>query len=179
MAIDDYRDILEDEGYTRIYEFKDTSDVQARCQTVDNYERAADTIFVYIIGHGSYSYFWGCSRTYFRTTGWSTKSSTFKGYMDSWEAERKCILVESCESYGWAWDFDESPYLAMSTSDKTHSSYTYDDHSTPYEGDFSHYFFEHIADGYNAVESFDYACGEIANTQNPQKSNNSNYVWFN
>lgn len=178
-AIDDYRDILEDEGYTTIYEFKDASDVEARCQTVDNYERAADTIFVYIIGHGSYS--WGHSRTYFRSGSSSyTKSNDFEDYMDSWEAERKCILVESCESYGWAWDFDESPYLAMSTSDKTHSSYTYDDHSTPYEGDFSHWFFYAIDIlGYNAVDAFDHACDEITHTQNPQISDESSYVWFN
>jgi hypothetical protein len=175
-AIDDYREILEDEGYTTIYEFKDTSDVEARCQTVDNYETDQDTIFVYIIGHGDYS--WWVSKTWFKPDGSKTKSSTFKGYMDLWESPRKCILVESCESYTWADDFDESPYLAMSTSDKTHSSYTYNDTAVPYEGDFSHWFFEHVADGFNAVASFYYACGLITHTQNPQIRDYSSYVWF-
>ncbi|MBK5115178.1 MAG: hypothetical protein JJE41_16245, partial [Candidatus Heimdallarchaeota archaeon] len=88
------------------------------------------------------------------------------------------ILVESCESGEWADDFAETPYLAMSTSDEEHSSYYYDDDPSTGEGDFSHWFFEHVDDGYNAVESYYYACEQISQEQCPKKQDYSSYVWF-
>ena len=67
----------------------------------------------------------------------------------------------------------------MSTSDKTHDSWTYDEHDVPYEGDFSHWFFYAIENlYYNAVEAFTFACGAITHTQYPQIRDNSAYEWF-
>jgi len=177
-AIDDYIDILETENYDTFYEFKDSSNVATDCQTVDTYEIDQDTIFVYIIGHGSNT--GSHSYTYFKEdSGSQVYSNTFRGYMDDWEANRKCILVESCKSGDWADDFAASPYLAMSTSDETHNSYTYGGYPVPYEGDFSYNFFYAISEGDTAVEAFDYACDEITHTQNPKKQDYSSYVWFN
>ena len=144
---------------------------------IDAYEIDADTIFVYVIGHGNNV--GGHSYTYFADGGSNTGSHTFRGYMDLWEANRKCILVESCEAGDWADDFAASPYLAMATSDESHSAYTYQDHATPWEGDFSHWFFYAIVTlGYNAVDAFDYASGEITHTQNPKMQDYSSYEWF-
>jgi hypothetical protein len=119
---------------------------------------------------------WG----YFKPNmGSAIKSYDFRNYInDRWEAERRCILVESCYSEGWADNFAETPYLAMSTSDKDHSSHCYDG-GCPGEGDFSHHFFYAISVGDNAVDAFDYACDEITYTQNPQKQDYSSYEWFN
>ncbi len=97
--------------------------------------------------------------------------------MDSWEAQRKCILVESCHSGDWADDFAASPYLAMSTSDETHNSYALS--TLPGEGKFSHYFFYAVQNGYNAVNAFNYASGYVTRpVQNPKIRDYSTYVWF-
>ena len=176
--IDDYIDILQLEGYEKFYKFEDSTNVESHCQTVDNFEYEDDTIFVYIIGHGYYTD--SHSFTAFKAENCSqVYSNTFRGYMDDWEAEKKCLLVESCQSGGWADDFASSPYLAMSTSDDYFYSHTYNNHSTPYEGDFSHEFFYAIYIlGDNAEDAFDYACDEIDYIQNPQIEDHSSYVWF-
>ena len=55
----------------------------------------------------------------------------------------------------------------------------YDGQQLPYEGDFSYYFFYTIRFRFdNAVEAFNYACGEITEVQNPKKQDYSDYVWF-
>ncbi len=171
--IDGYIDILEDEGYTKFYEFKDSSNVVSACQTVDSYERDVDTIFVYIFGHGlnsgSHSY------TNFSISGSTVYSNDFQDYMDAWESPRKCLLVESCYSGDWADDFNANPYLAMSTSDENHVSKYY---TTYEEGKFSHWFFVRVDAGYSAANSFTYAAG-ICTTQYPKKKDNSAYTWFN
>lgn len=172
-VINKYITYLQAEGYTKFYNFKDSTNVAADCQTVDAYEDSEDTIFVYIIGHGnndgSHSY------TAFRPSGSYVYSNTFRGYMNLWEAPRKCILVESCHSGDWADDFAASPYLAMSTSDETHVSYAYS--TLPGEGKFSYYFFRHVYDGYNAVDSYYYARNYCTN-QYPKIQDYSSYVWF-
>ncbi len=66
----------------------------------------------------------------------------------------------------------------MASSNETQDAYTYGDQQLPWEGDFSHYFFIRIAAGDTAVEAFNFACCVIANEQNPKKSDNSNYDWF-
>jgi len=111
--------------------------------------------------------------------GSAIKSYDFRNYInDRWEAERRCILVESCYSEGWADNFAETPYLAMSTSDKDHSSYCYGG-GCPGEGKFSHYFFYAIGSlQKNAVQAFNYAFIYTYN-QYPQKQDYSSYVWFN
>lgn len=174
-----YMNILKEEGYTKFFFFGDSSNVASSCQTVDAYELYTDTIFVYIIGHGYYNEMTEYSYTRFRDLGpWISSLAVYNGIED-WEAPRICLLVESCFSGQWTDQFDESPYLAMSTSSTIYDSHTYEGYDTPYEGDFSHWFFEHVEDGYNAVASFYFAEGEIINEQDPQKEDHSTYVWFN
>jgi len=53
----------------------------------------------------------------------------------------------------------------------------------PNEGRMSHYFFNYVVDGHNAVDSFDYAYEMIhyhykKQLQYPKIADNSNYVWF-
>lgn len=173
-VINKYIGYLQYEGYTKFFKFENSYNVQSDCASVDSYETSDDTIFVYIIGHGnndgSHSY------TAFRPSGSYVYSNTFRSYMDAWEASRKCILVESCHSGDWADDFASTPYLAMSTSDETHVSYALG--TLPGEGKFSYYFFRHVYDGYNAVDSFNYAKSYCTN-QYPKIRDYSSYVWFN
>ena len=179
-VIANYKYILGMEGYnTEDFVFEDCENVIGECNAIDDYEIDADTIFVYIIGHGTNG--GGHSYTTFRPLGSNFSSNYFCEYqMDIWEANRKCILVESCYSGDWADDFAKSPYLAMSTADENNIAHCFGDPEPdpPAEGDFSHYFFVRIAAGDTAVEAFNFACGAIANEQNPKKSDNSDYDWF-
>ncbi|MBN1330266.1 MAG: hypothetical protein JXA54_12400 [Candidatus Heimdallarchaeota archaeon] len=172
-VINKYITYLQREGYTKFFNFKDSTNVASACQSVDDYETSEDTIFVYIIGHGnndgSHSY------TCFRPSASVVYSNTFRGYMNNWEAGRKAIFVESCHSGDWADDFRASPYLAMSTSDETHVSYAYS--TLPGEGKMSYYFFQRVYAGYNAVDSYNYA-RQYCTNQYPKIADYSTYVWF-
>jgi len=173
--ISKYIGYLQDEGYTKFFNFRDSTNVAADCQSVDAYEDSDDTVFVYIIGHGNNDGYH--SYTAFRPSGSFVYSNTFRSYMDAWEAPRKCILVESCHSGDWADDFRASPYLAMSTSDETHNSYAYS--TLPGEGKFSYYFFYRIRQGYSAVSAFNFASGYVSSpVQNPKIADYSTYSWF-
>jgi hypothetical protein len=172
--VNKYSAILQDYGYTKFFNFRNSYDVSGDCAEIDSYETSEDTIFVYVFGHGNnngqHSY------TAFRPSGSYTYSNTFRGYMDQWEATKKFILTESCHSGDWADDFGGSGnYLAMSTSDETHVSYALG--SLPGEGKFSYYFFGHVDNGYNAVDSFWYARGYTSN-QYGKIVDNSPYTWF-
>lgn len=176
-VIDDYIDYLEDyEGYTKFFKFKDSSNVASSCQIVDNYEHDKDIVFVYVQGHGYWAYH---SYTYFKADkGSLVRSDIFRGYMNQWEAPKKCILVESCEAGDWADDFAASPYLAIATSNENLPAYTYNHHDWPYEGMFSHYFFIRLGFGDNAVDAFDNTV-PLCPGQYPKIRDYSSYVWFN
>lgn len=188
-TIDKYIDYMDDEGYTKIFEFEDSTNVAGDCQTVDNYEGVYDAVFVYIIGHGLN--WWGHSYTCFSPCFLGIGaicSGTFRDYMDNWESTKKGILVESCYSGDWVDDFKASPYLAISTSDETHTSYGWPEYEGGplKEGIFSYYFFKHIHDGYNAISSYYYAKGyvdpytydNVVHYQYPKISDLSSYNWF-
>ncbi|MHA1168853.1 MAG: Ig-like domain-containing protein, partial [Candidatus Hodarchaeales archaeon] len=173
--IDKYINILLDEGYTKFFDFKDTQDFQADFNEVDAYETAEDTVFMYLFGHGNYN---GVdSYTAFSPGGSIVYSSQFRTMMDTLETNRKGFLIESCLSGGFPEDFQSSPYLAMSTSDTEHSAYAVG--ALPNEGKFSNAFWGHVAAGYNAVDSFYYACGYVTDpVQNPMIADYSSYVFF-
>lgn len=173
-VINKYENILRGEGYTKFFKFRDSTNVQGACQSIDSYEDSNDIIFVYIIGHGQNNGYH--SYTAFRAYSQSVVySNQFRSWMDQWEATRKSLLVESCHSGDWADDFAGSPYLAMSTSDEDHNSFAMG--SLPGEGKFSYYFFRHVDDGYNAVDSFYYARNYCSN-QYPKIRDYSSYEWF-
>lgn len=176
--IDKYIGYLDNEDYDTYYDFEDSSNVAADCATVDAYEIDADTIFVYIIGHGNNIQ--GHSYTYFADGGPKIFSNTCRGYLDLWEANRKAILVESCYAGDWADDFAASPYLAMATSDENHPAKTYMGEDTPYEGKFSHYFFAQVNLGAVATAAFSHAYDLTTSPpQYAKMSDSSSYVWFN
>ena len=181
------RELLEDEGYTKFFDFEDSSNVEADCDTVDDYEVSNDIVFIYVFGHGhscgddyEYSYtIFDATHPYIRTY-----STQFRGYLDRWESNQKFILVESCQSGNWVNDFDDTPYVAISTSDETHYSYP-TDYTIPGEGKFSYYFFKHVNEGYNALNSFVYAEShawimDILHKlyQHPKMCYNTGYAWF-
>jgi hypothetical protein len=166
--------ILQGEGYTKFFYFRDSTNPQADMATVDAYEDVDDTVFIYILGHGnndgSHSY------TAFRPSASIVYSDDFRDWYDDFEAERKCLFVESCHSGDWADDFAASPYLAMSTSDETHYSYvgTYGGIQI---GVMTYYFFQAINNGYTGYNAWNYARGYTSN-QYPKSSDYSSYVWF-
>ncbi len=172
-VIDKYIGILQNEGYTKFFDFKDSYNPESDADSVDAYEDEYDTIFVYVFGHGNnngqHSY------TAFRPSASIVYSNEFRTWMDRWEAPRKGIFTESCHSGDWADDFAASPYIAMSTSDETHLSYAVG--PLPNEGKGSKYFFEHIQDGFNAVDSWNYMQPYIS-SQYPKIQDFSDYVWF-
>ncbi|MCF2138443.1 MAG: Ig-like domain-containing protein [Candidatus Lokiarchaeota archaeon] len=179
--IDEYWGVLQNEGYSIIFNFEDTSDFAADFATVDNYVGSEDTVFFYLFGHGNND---GTdSYTAFAPSSSIVYSSQFRTLMDGIDTVRKAFLIESCHSGGFPEDFQAAPYLAMSTSDQTHNAYAVG--TLPNEGIFSNAFFNHVADGYNAVESFYYARqvvfdGATSDTymQYPLISDYSDYVWF-
>jgi hypothetical protein len=168
-------DILEDEGYTKFFYFRDSSNPQADMQEVDDYEDADDTVFIYILGHGnndgSHSY------TAFSPSSSIVYSDDFRDWYDDFEAERKCLFVESCHSGDWADDFRASPYLAMSTSDEDSYSYvgTFGGIQMGY---YTYYFFQAISNGYNGVDAYNYAKSMDNYNQGGKIYDYSDYVWF-
>lgn len=182
-VIDEYWSVLQGEGYTKMFNFKDTSNFQSDFNTVAAYEGSEDTIFFYLFGHGNNN---GVdSYTAFRPSSSIVYSSSLRTMFDTLDAARIGYLIESCHSGGFPQDFHVSPYLSMSTSDADHNAYAVG--SLPNEGIFSDAFFDAVDAGYTAVQAFDYAeqvvfdgaGGTDTYMQYPQIADYSTYVWFN
>ena len=180
-VIDEYWAVLQAEGYTKIFNFEDTADFEADFATVEAYEDPEDTIFFYLFGHGNNN--GEDSLTVFAPGTSLVYSSELRVMFDTLDAERIGYLIESCHSGGFPLDFQAEPYLAMSTSDETHNSYAIS--SIPGEGLFSDAFFDHVYDGFNAVDSFYFARQVVFDnarndrfSQFPLIEDYSDYVWF-
>ncbi len=179
--IDEYWGILQAEGYTKKFDFGDTADFAADFAIVEAYEDPEDTIFFYLFGHGNNN--GEDSLTAFAPGTSVVYSSELRVMFDTLDAERIGYLVESCHSGGFPLDFQAEPYLAMSTSDETHNSYALS--TLPGEGLFSDAFFDHVWDGFNAVDSFYFARQVVFDnarndrfSQFPLIEDHSDYVWF-
>ncbi len=176
-----YEGILENEGFI-VEIIADCDDVEGKCEDIADYVIFLDTIFVYVMGHGDYS--GGNSITDFdNMETQNITSEEFKGYLDDWEAERVFLFVDSCKSGGWPEDFDETPYLVMSSSDTDNYSYRHD-YGDGMEGRFSHDFFYWVDYGYTAVAAFNAAKVNFDDAEDdwpsyPQKEDYSSYTWFN
>ncbi|MBN1330389.1 MAG: hypothetical protein JXA54_13020 [Candidatus Heimdallarchaeota archaeon] len=155
--------------------------MESAFETVDSYEIDADAIFTYIFTHGKYENgnSWidldSIANNYFENL------SDIRDYMDDWEANRKCLLVDACEAGEFPDDFAASPYLVMSSSNETTSAYTYSLHQLPWEGQFSNWFFYAIFIlEYTGVNAFNYASNNCDDPdQYPKKQDYSSYTWFN
>jgi len=179
--IDEYWSVLQLEGYTTKFDFRDTADFEADFNTVEAYEDPEDTIFFYFFGHGNNN--GEDSLTAFAPGTSLVYSSELRVMFDRLDAERIGYLIESCHSGGFPVDFHAEPYLAMSTSDEDHNSYALA--TFPGEGLFSDAFFDHVMDGFSAVESFDFAEQVVFDNarndrfaQFPMIADYSDYVWF-
>ena len=106
--------------------------------------------------------------------------------MDTWESTKKAILVDSCYSGYWSFDFRASPYLAISSADELHTCYLWDYGSDGIidEGVFSFYFFERVHAGYTDFSCYWYAKGFVdpyqdgTHYQHPIYNDYSSYTWF-
>jgi hypothetical protein len=175
-VIDQYIGILQTRGYTSFFDFKNTENFEVDFNKVEAYEDVDDIVFFYLFAHGnsdetdSYAAFCPKTKPY-------TYSSQFRTMMDRLETPYKGFLIESCHSGGWFEDFQSVPYLAMTTADNVSIAYSYS--GLPGEGKFSHYFWESISSGYNAIEAFSYASTFVTDpAQNPQIANYASYIFF-
>ena len=179
--IDEYWAVLQLEGYTKRFDFKDTTNFAADFASVDAYENPEDTVFFYLFGHGNNN--GEDSLTAFAPGTSVVYSDEMRVFFDTLDADRIGCLVESCHSGGFPVDFHAEPYLMMSTSDEDHNSYALA--ALPGEGLFSDAFFDHVLDGYNAVDSFYFAEQVVFDnarnsrfSQYPMIADYSSYVWF-
>ncbi|MFX1286884.1 MAG: hypothetical protein ACFFB5_24840 [Promethearchaeota archaeon] len=174
-AINRYRDILDEKGYSRIYVYNEINHNQFyamfECLALKRVDEQ-DEIFIYLWAHGinqgSTSYIHIIPFTY--NPGFTILDITLKSLCDDIETDFKGLLVESCHSEGFVNEFDESPYLVMSCCKIDEDGWgSYID---PKEFYFSYEFWNAIDEGYNAEQAFelayDYALDKAAEGEKEQ-----------
>ncbi len=178
-VINEYKSVLSAEGYTKFFEFKDTTNFSNDFATVAAYEDADDIVFFYLFGHGnndgSHSY------TAFRTGGYSiVYSNQFRAMCDTLDSTRVGLVISSCHSGDWADDMAGGGYLAISSSDETHYSWAVS--TLPGEEVFANYFFYYVSIGYNAPDAYYAAKARMPTSgtyvQNPKMVNECSYIFF-
>lgn len=176
-VINEYKAVLQNEGYTKFFDFKDTTNFADDFDEVADYEDADDTIFFFLAGHGSEDY----SRIDLRNVGDThVYSHIFRNYCDTLDSTKVGLLVSSCYSGDFADDMEGGGYLAITSSDVTHMTF-YVDHIMPGEGVFSNHFFYYVSNGFNAVTAYNAACNQMPTThhiQNPQICDESSHTFF-
>ncbi len=151
--INQYKNVLIQKDYTTFFEYEDPG-IYNVFPDIEDYDIPLDTIFFYFYGHGYYDSRYDNSYCYLHPS-LRTSSQMLRYLMDTLEAERKGFLMEACYSGGFVDDFQDEPYLAMSSSSKNLPAYGYD--SPPGEGVFSDYFWTFAGLGQNAVGAFTFA----------------------
>jgi hypothetical protein len=178
-VINEYKGYLQTEGYTKFFEFKDTTNFANDFSTVAAYEDANDIIFFYLFGHGNNDGYH--SYTAFRTGGYSiVYSNTFRSYCDGLDSTQVGLVISSCHSGDWVDDMVGDGYLAISSSDETHNSWAVG--ALPGEEVFANYFFNYVHNGYSAVDAF-WAARSLMPTsgtyvQNPKICDQCTYDFF-
>jgi hypothetical protein len=178
-VINEYKGYLQDEGFTKFFEFKDTTNFANDFATVAAYEDASDTVFFYLFGHGNNDGYH--SYTAFRTGGYSiVYSNTFRSYCDGLDSSQVGMLISSCHSGDFADDMIGGGYLAMASSDETHNSWAVG--ALPGEEVFANYFWNYVDNGYSAVDAF-WAARALMPTygtyvQNPKICDQCTYDFF-
>ncbi|TFG98965.1 MAG: hypothetical protein E4H14_20550 [Candidatus Thorarchaeota archaeon] len=178
-VINEYKGYLQAEGYTKFFEFKDTTNFANDFSTVAAYEDSTDTVFFYLFGHGNNDGYH--SYTSFRTGGYSiVYSNTFRSYCDNLDSSQVGLLISSCYSGDWADDMIGGGYLAMSSSDETHNSWSVG--PLPGEEAFANYFWNYVHNGYDAVDAFWAAKAQMPTSgtyvQNPKICDQCTYNFF-
>ncbi len=149
-VINEYQNILEDEGYTKFFYFEDTSNFQYDFNQVAAYEDSDDIVFFYLFGHGNNDGYH--SYTAFAPSSSFVYSDDFRAMCDTLDSSSVGLLISSCHSGDWADDMRGGGYLAISSSDETHNSWAVG--ALPGEEVFANYFWNYVAQGYSAVEAF-------------------------
>ncbi|MFX1365254.1 MAG: Ig-like domain-containing protein [Promethearchaeota archaeon] len=172
-------------GYTKFFLFKDfkhikqINNLKPAFEYVDAYEGENDIIFLYIWGHGEeinipyYShtllYYDPEAIVKYYTPSWHVRDC-----MDILEANRKCVLVESCGAGHYIDDFNVAPYLVMTSTDYETLALGLYDGAVPL---FSREFFYNIGTRRdNAIGAFYRAASTCG--QNSQIAVNSDYIFF-
>lgn len=178
-VINEYKTVLQNEGYTKFFEFRDTTNFYSDFQQVASYEDSDDIVFFYLFGHGNND--GSHSLTAFRTGGYSVVySNTFRSYCDTLDSSKVGLVISSCYSGDWADDMLGGGYFAASSSDESHSSWSVG--ALPGEERFANYFFNAVSSGYSAYNAYLYAKGQLPTTgtyvQNPKVCNQCSYSFF-
>ncbi|MFW9844166.1 MAG: pre-peptidase C-terminal domain-containing protein [Candidatus Thorarchaeota archaeon] len=178
-VINEYKGYLQNEGYTKFFDFKDTTNFANDFATVAAYEDADDIVFFYLFGHGNND--GSHSLTAFRTGGYSVVySNTFRSYCDTLDSTKVGLLISSCHSGDWADDMYGGGYLAMSSSDEEHNSWSVG--PLPGEEAFANYFWNYVNSGYDAVDAFWAARAQMPTSgtyvQNPKICDQCTYNFF-
>ncbi|MFX1374953.1 MAG: Ig-like domain-containing protein [Promethearchaeota archaeon] len=167
-------------GYTKFFQFKDFKNFFKKINNpmpafdyVDDYEGENDIIFLYLWGHGNGSH----TLLYYdpeELFDMLTPSHLVRDGMDTLEANRKCILVESCFAGHYIDDFNVAPYLVMTSTDYTTPALGLYGGAVPL---FSREFFYNIGTRRdNAIGAF-YRAASVCG-QNSQIAVNSDYIFF-
>ncbi|MFW9977812.1 MAG: PPC domain-containing protein [Candidatus Thorarchaeota archaeon] len=177
-VINEYKGYLQNEGYTKFFEFRDTSNFYSDFSQVAAYEDADDIVFFYLFGHGNNDGYH--SYTAFAPSSSIVYSNTFRSYCDQLDSTKVGMLISSCHSGDFADDMAGGGYLAMSSSDEEHNSWAVG--ALPGEEVFANYFWNYVKNGYNAVDAF-YAAKALMPTsgtyvQNPKIVNQCSYTFF-
>ena len=175
-VINEYRNVLESEGYTKFFEFKDTSNFQNDFNKVADYEDAHDVVFFYLFGHGNndghHSY------TAFAPHSSIVRSNEFRTMLDTLDSNKVGLVISSCHSGDWADDMRGGHYLAISSSDETHNSWAVT--TIPGEERFANYFWNYVSKGDDAVTAYENAAADLPQSgyyvQNPKICDES-YFW--
>ncbi|MBN1217105.1 MAG: hypothetical protein JXA99_16920 [Candidatus Lokiarchaeota archaeon] len=113
-----YESMLRTRGYSVFIYMEDCPDFDAFFSEIDEREGPEDTIFIYMHGHGSYT--WNeDNHQYDSRVGVSNHplySSNLRTYFDQFEAENKAFFTAACHSGGFVEDFKGSDVFAMSSS---------------------------------------------------------------
>lgn len=177
-VINEYQAILEDEGYTKFFNFRDTNNFQADFNTVEAYEDADDIVFFYLFGHGNNNGYH--SYTAFAPSSSVVGSHEFRAMCDTLDSSKVGMFISSCHSGDFADDMVGGGYLAISSSDETHNSWSTG--GMPGEEVFADYFFDYVSSGYDAVDAYYAAKSHMPTSgsyvQNPKLVDQCTYNFF-
>ena len=178
QVINEYKQVLQNEGYTKFFEFKDTTNFQNDFNRVAEYEDANDIVFFYLFGHGRNDGYH--SYTAFAPRSSEVGSHQFRRMLDTLDSSKVGLLISSCHSGDWADDMRGGHYLAISSSDEAHNSWAVT--TIPGEEKFANYFWNYVSQGYNAVTAYRKAAADMPQSgyyvQNPKLCDECDYNFF-
>ncbi|MHA1771272.1 MAG: pre-peptidase C-terminal domain-containing protein [Candidatus Thorarchaeota archaeon] len=178
QVINEYKSVLQNEGYTKFFEFKDTTNFRNDFNQVAAYEDANDIVFFYLFGHGSNDGYH--SSTAFAPQSSVVRSDEFRSMLDTLDSTKVGLVISSCHSGDWADDMRGGHYLAISSSDETHNSWAVT--TIPGEERFANYFWNYVSQGYDAATAYQKAAADLPQTgsyvQFPKICNECTYNFF-